>query len=365
MTLVLRPITGPDELDLFNSLPYLLNTEVADDLTAGRRHPHWLWVALRDGRVVARAGWWSRAHDPAPALLDIFDVADSAPAAPGGTAHSGTAHSGTAHSGTAHSGSPHPDTAHHGSAAAATRSGPASDPTRSGSGADAGRFDQAADALELLRVATAEVVPAETTPPQHTRYLPPDWRNHERHRRPMEILEQAGAKVFVERLRLEWLPQSPVPVASDRLTFRPPRDADELIGLMTQVLDGTLDTHSRDELRRMSAHESATGQYHSELERYATPHDWWRIGVLPSGEPVGFVIPAHNGYNPLIAYIGVVPAHRGKGYVADLLATGTALLAAENMPRVRAATDVGNTPMAAAFARAGFRVFERQIDMTW
>jgi hypothetical protein len=26
---------------------------------------------------------------------------------------------------------------------------------------------------------------------------------------------------------------------------------------------------------------------------------------------------------------------------------------------------VGNVPMAAAFARAGFRVFERQFDMTW
>ena len=32
--------------------------------------------------------------------------------------------------------------------------------------------------------------------------------------------------------------------------------------------------------------------------------------------------------------------------------------------RIRAATDVGNTPMAAAFARAGYATFERQIDMT-
>jgi hypothetical protein len=30
-----------------------------------------------------------------------------------------------------------------------------------------------------------------------------------------------------------------------------------------------------------------------------------------------------------------------------------------------AATDVGNAPMAAAFARAGYVTFERQIDMTW
>ena len=40
------------------------------------------------------------------------------------------------------------------------------------------------------------------------------------------------------------------------------------------------------------------------------------------------------------------------------------LLAAQDVPRIRAATDVGNAPMA-AFARAGYVTFERQIDMTW
>jgi hypothetical protein len=66
--LTLRPITGPDELDLFNSLPYVLNDEVGGDLAAGRRRPEWLWLALRGERVVARAGWWSRAGGPAPAV---------------------------------------------------------------------------------------------------------------------------------------------------------------------------------------------------------------------------------------------------------------------------------------------------------
>jgi RimJ/RimL family protein N-acetyltransferase len=77
------------------------------------------------------------------------------------------------------------------------------------------------------------------------------------------------------------------------------------------------------------------------------------------------VIPAHNGYNPIIAYLGVVPAHRGHGYIHDVLAAGTSLLAVQNVPRIRAATDVGNAPMAAAFARAGYITFGRQIDMTW
>jgi hypothetical protein len=72
--LTLRPITGPDELDLFNSLPYSLNEEVGGDLAAGRRRPEWLWLALRGDRLAARAGWWSRAGDLHPLLMDIFDI---------------------------------------------------------------------------------------------------------------------------------------------------------------------------------------------------------------------------------------------------------------------------------------------------
>ncbi len=302
--LILRPITGPDELDLFNSLPYVLNDEVGGDLAAGRRRPEWLWLALRGDRVVARAGWWSRAGDQHPLLMDIFDIDHDTD-----------------------------------------------------------------DGVRLLKTALPAVVPAGATPPEYGRFLSPDWRDHEYTRQAVDArmgaLERVGAKLFVERLRLEWRPGTPVAELSGRLTFRPVRHPGELIELMTLVLDGTLDAHSRDDLTRMTPRQAAQEQYRSELERYASPHEWWRIAALPSGEVVGFVIPAHNGYNPIIAYLAVVTAHRGHGYVHDLLAAGTSLLAAQNVRRIRAATDVGNAPMAAAFARAGYVTFERQIDMTW
>ena len=302
--LTLRPITGPDELDLFNSLPYVLNDEVGGDMAAGRRRPEWLWLAVRGDRVVARAGWWSRAGDRLPLLMDIFDID--------------------------------------------------------------GDIDYG---VRLLKTALAVVVPAGTTPPQYLRFLPADWREHQHTRQAVDdrmgVLQRAGAKLFVERLRLEWRPGTPVAELSGRLAFRPVRNPGELIELMTLVLDGTLDAHSRDDLTRMTRRRAARERYHDEFESYASPHEWWRIATLPDGEPVGFVIPAHNGYHPVIAYLGVVPAHRGHGYIHDVLAVGTSLLAAQNVPRIRAATDVGNTPMAAAFARAGYVTFERQIDMTW
>jgi RimJ/RimL family protein N-acetyltransferase len=302
--LTLRPITGPDELDLFNRLPYVLNDEVGGDLAAGRRRPEWLWLALRGDRVVARAGWWSRAGDQHPQIMDIFDI-----------------------------------------------------------DGDTG------DGVRLLKTALPAVVPADATPPEYCRFLAADWRDHQCSRQAVEdrlgALERVGAKLFVERLRLEWRPGTPVAGLSGRLIFRPVRNPGELIELMTLVLDGTLDAHSRDDLTRMTPRQAAQEQYRNELERYASPHEWWRIATLPDGEPVGFVIPAHNGYNPIIAYLAVVPAHRGHGYIHDVLAVGTSLLAAQNVPRIRSATDVGNAPMAAAFALAGYLTFERQIDMTW
>ncbi|WP_433717647.1 GNAT family N-acetyltransferase [Actinoplanes sp. CA-051413] len=302
--LTLRPITGPDELDLFTAFPYVLNGELAKDLEAGRRHPRWLWLALRGERVVARAAWWSRPGEEHPFLMDILDLDGD------------------------------PD-----------------------------------DAFQLVRTALSTLVAAGTTPPDYLRYVPGDWREQPEVRRGLEqrmgVLERLGAKLFVERLRLEWRPGTPVPEPAGRLTFRPVRDAEELITLMTRVLEGTLDAHSLDDLSRMSARQAAEEQYRDELEGYASPHEWWRVATLPDGEPVGFVIPAHNGYNPIIAYIGVVPEHRGHGYIDEVLAAGTRLLADEGVPRIRASTDVGNQPMARAFARAGYDAFERQLDMTW
>lgn len=270
--LVTRPISGPEELDLFNQLPYVLNDELADDLVHGRRRPAWMSVALADGRPLARIAWWSRPGRDTPFLLDILDVEDALP-------------------------------------------GP----------------DRIEIGTRLLRAATAGTLPGGSDPPKYTRFVPPDWRDDTvtRHvvQDRMTILEHAGARLFVERLRLEWRPDTPVLQPRGRLVFRPVQDAEELLALMTMVLDGTLDAHSRDDLTRMTPRAAAVKHYEDELARYTSPRDWWRIATLPEGEPVGFVVPARNAYNPIIAYLAVLPKHRGNGYIDDVLAEGTRILA--------------------------------------
>ena len=300
--LTIRPIAGRHELDLFRRLTYSLDDELADDLDAGRRRPEWMWMALRGDQLMARAAWWG---DRDPELLDLFDIAD-------------------------------------------------------------GAVDEG---IALLESAFSAVVPAGRTPPEYIRFVPPDWREQPESRRVVEerlvAIARMGAQPLVERLRLEWRPGTPIAVPSRRLLFRQTQGRDEMIALMTSVLDGTLDAHSRDDLLGMTPAEAAAAHYDRELAEYRSPQAWWRVATLPDGEPVGFVTPARNAYNPIIGYIAVLPEHRGNGYIDDLLAEGTRILAAEGAPRIRASTDVGNTPMAAAFARAGYVTFERSVNWTW
>ncbi|MFB9604147.1 GNAT family N-acetyltransferase [Streptomyces roseofulvus] len=310
--LVVRPLDGTGELDLFLGLTYTLDHEVADDLRTGRRRPEWLWVALRDGRLLGRIAWWTNKEGGEPLALDFFDLDPELPA---------------------------------------------------GEAAEVGR--------RLLRTAMAAVVPAGTVPPEFNRYLPADWREVPETRDRVELLfsllAETGARPLVERLRLEWLPGTPVAERTGRLAFRPVRDREDLLALMTPVMEGTLDAHGQADLGEgLTLREAAERHYDEEFPHYASPRAWWQVAELPgTGEPVGFVIPARNNYNPIIAYIGVLPAHRGHGYIDEILAEGTRILADAGVPRVRAATDLGNVPMAAAFARAGYVNFQRQIDYVW
>lgn len=310
--LVCRALAGAQELDLFNRLPYRLNGELAGDLADGRRRPSWMWVALHGGRPVARLAWWARRAGGPPLLLDVFDVDDAAP-------------------------------------------------------------DRVAVGERLLRTAMAAVLPEGGPVPQYVRFVPPGWRDDPAARTAVDArvaaLERTGARPFVERLRLEWRAGTPLPEPSGRLEFRG-TDRAEMIGLMTAVLDGTLDAHSRADLARVPGAPDARArvaaeQYDGEFRAYPSPPEWHRVGMTPGGEPVGFVVPARNAYHPILAYIGVLPAHRGRGYVDDLLAEGTRLLAAEGARRIRASTDVTNVPMSHAFARAGYTAFEHQLDLTW
>ncbi|OWA12644.1 hypothetical protein B9W64_20340 [Streptomyces sp. CS159] len=308
--LVLRPITGPEELPLFNALPGPYNDRLAEDLHDGHCKADWMWLALRDGRPVARVGWWSRGGDR-PDVMETLDVDDTD-----------------------------------------------DDPRRTDTGA------------RLLRAALTAVFPTGTVPaPYVLQPLPGDWRNdtavERRVRNRTEVVERTGGRMFVERLRYRWTSGTPVPSHRGGLTFREVGGDEEAIGLLARILPSTLDAYSLADVARSSVDDHARVQYHDELLSYPSPRAWWRIRVRPDGEPVGLVVPARSPNGFVIAYLGVVDGRRGRGFVDDLLTEGTRLLAAQGAERVTADTDLGNRPMARAFERAGYDNFAGRIDMCW
>lgn len=176
-----------------------------------------------------------------------------------------------------------------------------------------------------------------------------------------QALLGAGFAMEVERLMLEWAAGSDVPVDPGRLTYRPARglDAATVLDLLVRISEGSLDYDTQVELATAGAEHEARWMYDDLVNRKGKP-DWFVVGYL-GDDPVGLVAPDDHS----IAYIGVVPEHRGHGYVNDLLAKGTATLAETGVGRIVAATDVGNTPTANAFLRAGYSEVGRLFRYYW
>jgi RimJ/RimL family protein N-acetyltransferase len=306
----IRHLGGAHEVALFNRLPYALNDEIADDLELGRRRIEWTWIAIDGDRLLGRLALWSPTGATEATQLDVFDLDDAL--------------------------------------------------------SDA---EQREVGAALLDAARSEVITGQSTPPEFARYLPADWRERPAERRATEtimgLLEASGARFVVERLRLQREPTARTPAPDPRLSFRAFEDDHEVLDLTTRALAGTLDAHSRGELAHASPQEVARTQFEEEFARYTTPREWWRVALDSAGESVGFVFPARNSYHHIVAYIGVLPEHRGNGYIDGILAEGTRVLTQAGAPHIRASTDVGNLPMANAFARAGYNTFERLINMEW
>ncbi|MGC2192394.1 MAG: GNAT family N-acetyltransferase [Candidatus Dormiibacterota bacterium] len=160
----------------------------------------------------------------------------------------------------------------------------------------------------------------------------------------------------LERWHLTWSPQLGLPAASDRLTFSSvgPEDDVLLLDLLRRILHGTLDTYGREAVSAQGVDQTAKLDLEY-LRSFPAPREWWRVGRDRSGAPVGVVFPTRNYEHAIIAYLGVVPEHRGNGYALDLLLESTRILAAVGAEEVHADTGVGNIPMVNAFRAAGYR----------
>jgi ribosomal protein S18 acetylase RimI-like enzyme len=305
--LVVRPI-GPDEVDLFTSFtdasPLGLKPPLAmylDGLGQWYR-PAWSWVALREGQVVARVAFSGPVDVQLPVAMGSLEI--------------GT------------------------------------------------RPDRLETGVALVRTAYAAMTgggTGEEGRPEYRQFLPVDWHEHAGMRAAVAdrrtVAERAGLRFLVERIELRWpaQPGAALPLRTGRLAFRPVQNDAELLAIVRGTLDGTLDAHARRDVARDGVDAAA----HAIVEELPGPRSLVRLAYDPTGRCVGITVPGLRPWGADISYIGVLPEHRGNGYADELLLEASHLLVEGGATEIVAATDVGNAPMAAAFARCRYRVVDR------
>ncbi|MEU1798502.1 GNAT family N-acetyltransferase [Streptomyces californicus] len=197
--------------------------------------------------------------------------------------------------------------------------------------------------------------------------VPPGWREMPEARAAAEAridaARAAGMEVLVERYRYEWTPDCPLPERPGRLTFRPEPDDAVILDVLRRCHSVTLDAHARRAIAGPGGLDAAAQAELDIFHWFPSPREWWQLAFTPDGEVAGIHVPAHNPNGPCIGFIGVVPEARGHGYGYDLLVECTRFLVERGAESIAGATDRGNTPMAAAFARAGHPVAQERIDL--
>ncbi|MEU9170402.1 GNAT family N-acetyltransferase [Streptomyces sp. NPDC048420] len=195
--------------------------------------------------------------------------------------------------------------------------------------------------------------------------LPAGWRENPTSRAAAETrftaLRKAGYEPLVERFLYRWTPECGLPERPGRLEFRPEPDDAVFFDLLRRIHSVTLDAHALKAVAEGGLDRAAQ----EELDFFhwcPSPREWWQIAWTPEGDAAGIHIPAHNPSGPCVGFIGVLPEQRGHGYSYDLLVECTHHLVERGAEFVSAATDQGNFPMAANFAKAGYPVVRERLN---
>ncbi|MEN8238551.1 MAG: GNAT family N-acetyltransferase [Actinomycetota bacterium] len=167
-----------------------------------------------------------------------------------------------------------------------------------------------------------------------------------------ELLETLGFDLFTEKRGFSWTDGGDIVEVPDRLTFQPV----SVVGIevyravMARCGGGTLDRNDRYYWDGCGARNWA-----EQMTQYLIDGDepMWLIGYT-DGEPVGYVaVVSDESFGSTIGHIGVVPEHRGNGYINDLILAGTAAAQAAGNSKMLSDVDVVNEPMIMAMLRAG------------
>jgi RimJ/RimL family protein N-acetyltransferase len=186
---------------------------------------------------------------------------------------------------------------------------------------------------------------------------PPQYQENEEAR--IRLLEGSGYELLRDGLRWRYAtPGSGAPESS--LVFRPLPEVGEraFVDAIAATYEGTRDSW----LTQNIAEHGTRGAAQRDFGDYqAMDHqpEWWELAYTEE-ELAGVVMAARNPGTAVIAYVGVVPEMRGRGYAPQLVRRGTERLLAADAGEIRGDCDDDNIGMVKAFERAGYERFARR-----
>ncbi|MFF8276454.1 GNAT family N-acetyltransferase [Streptomyces lateritius] len=171
------------------------------------------------------------------------------------------------------------------------------------------------------------------------------------------LLRRAGFREVRDgrRFRLDVPAAGELPADDPRLTFRSLAELgpEPFVAVLEELLTDTADARLADDVRRHGPRRAAELLFEETAELKHEP-EWWELGYDADGTVAVISLPAENPSVPVIGFVGVAPAHRGKGYATSVVVRGTRVLAAHGATEIRGDCDAANRAMAKAFERAGY-----------
>jgi ribosomal protein S18 acetylase RimI-like enzyme len=186
---------------------------------------------------------------------------------------------------------------------------------------------------------------------------PPQYQENEDAR--IRLLEATGYELLRDGLRWRFTAQPEAPESS--LDFRPLPEVgeDAFVDAIATTYEGTRDSWLTQNIAERGTRGAAQQDFADYQEMDHQP-EWWELAYTEDGELSGVVMAARNPSTAVIAYVGVVPAQRGRGHAPQLVRRGTERLLAAGADEIRGDCDDDNIGMVKAFERAGYEQFARR-----
>jgi ribosomal protein S18 acetylase RimI-like enzyme len=188
---------------------------------------------------------------------------------------------------------------------------------------------------------------------------PPQYQEDEDAR--ARVLEESGYELLRDGLRWTYSGSSDSATGPSPLVFRtlPEVGEEAFVRAMASTYDGTRDSWIGRMIEEQGLAEAARADFLDYQEMEHRP-EWWELGYADDGSLAGVVMAARNPGVAVIAYVGVVPEHRGRGLAPHLVRRGTERLLESGAPEIRGDCDRHNVGMVKAFERAGYVRFARR-----